>query len=105
MSDLKVKVLATLDELLFTAKILLKNLAVSDWDNGDSAFEAISVMLLQLLEFYGPEHLAAQQLFPVMDRIQTRIRFRNYIGARLDAEYLIKALKEMRTLVENTTEP
>jgi|SRR5579871_885003 len=102
MSDLKDKALASLDELLSTGEILRKKLHVSDKDNGDGATEAISVMLMQLLHFYGPTHPAAKQLFPAMDRIKARIDQANYVGALSDVEYLIESLKEIREIVEKS---
>jgi hypothetical protein len=104
MSDLKDKALASLDELLSTGEILLKNLYASDKDNGDSAMEAISVMLMQLLDFYGPTHPVAKQLFPAMDVIKSRIDHGNYVGAIWDVENFIKSLKEIRKIVEKTKE-
>ena len=100
MSDLKDNALASLDELLATGEILLKNLYVSDKDNGDSAMEAISVMLMQLFDFYGPTSPTAQQLFPAMDVIKSRIDRGNYVGAIWDVENFIKSLKEIRKIVE-----
>ena len=101
MTELKNKILASLDELLSTGEVLLKNINAADKDNGDGAMEAITVMGMQFLSSFGHEHPAAAQLFPAMDAIKSRIDAANYVGAIWETENLIKALKEIRGLVEN----
>ena len=101
MTDLKGTILASLDELLSTGEVLLKNIKIADKDSGDGAMEAITVMGMQLLSSFGHEHPAAAQLFPAMDAIKSRIDAANYVGAIWETENLIKALKEIRGLVEN----
>ena len=101
MTDLKDKILASLDELLRTGQVLLNNIKTADKDNGDGAMEAITVMGMQLLSSFGHEHPAAAQLFPAMDAIKSRIDAANYVGAIWETENHIKALKDIRGLVEN----
>lgn len=98
---MKDKALASLDDLLVTGRILLENLKGADKDNGDGAAEAISVMLMQLVNAYGPHHQVTQHLFPALNTIRARIDGTNYVGAIWDAESLIESLKEIRRLVES----
>ena len=62
--------LAALQELATTTDILIK--ALSDNDS-DKAHEAISVLLMQGMDFFGQESTAMQQFFPVGDAIKSYI--------------------------------
>ncbi len=62
--------LAALQELATTTDILIK--ALSDNDS-DKAHEAISVLLMQGMDFFGPKSTAMQQFFPVWDAIKSHI--------------------------------
>lgn len=57
-------------ELQSTTQILSEALRKGDFDK---AHEAISIMLMQGLHAYGPEHPAMQQFFPVWDAIKEHI--------------------------------
>ena len=100
MSDQKERALRSLDELISTGDILLKNLRASDKDNGDSAMEAISVMVMQLFNSFGSAHPVSKKLFPAMDVIKSRIDQANYVGALWDTENFIKSLREIREIAD-----
>jgi hypothetical protein len=87
------------DDVLETARILRAKLGASDTDNGDGAHEAITIMLHQMLGYFGVESVAAQQLFPAMDTIKRRIDSGNYVGAVWDTESLTRSLQEIRDMI------
>ncbi len=62
--------LTALNELAITTDILIKGLSDSDLDK---AHEAVSVMLMQGMDFFGPESTAMKQFFPVWDAIKSYI--------------------------------
>jgi len=94
------RLLAIFDDLLETARILHGKLLQAHQDNGDGAHEAISVMLMQTMNYFGADSPAFQQLFPAMEQVKRRIDTANYVGAIWAAEDLTKALREIRALIE-----
>ncbi len=96
--------IAAFDDLLETSRILRQKLGTSGADNGDGAHEAITIMLHQMIDYFGLESVAAQQLFPAMDTIKRRIDSGNYVEAICDTEYLTKSLQEIRDLINSQSE-
>lgn len=62
--------LNALHELAITTDILITSLSGNDLDK---AHEAISVLLMQGVHFFGAESAAMQQFFPVWDAIKNHI--------------------------------
>lgn len=70
MSDQKARTLAALGELSVTTDVLVQGLTSS---HGDRAHEAICVMLMQGMDFFGRDSVAMKQFFPVWDAIKSHI--------------------------------
>lgn len=62
--------LTTLQDLAITTDILIKGLSDKDLDK---AHEAVSILLMQGMDFFGAESPAMQQFFPVWDSIKSHI--------------------------------
>jgi hypothetical protein len=95
----KASLLNSFDQLIMTGEILLTNLYDDSDVTGDKPMEAISVMLIQLARDFGNQNVIMQQLFPAMELIKKRIDDKNFVGAIWDTKDLIKALKEIRSLI------
>jgi hypothetical protein len=70
VSDQQQDMLQALEALQNTTDILLGSLAASD---GDKSHEAISVMMMQGIDYFGADSPAMQQFFPVWDAIKSHI--------------------------------
>jgi len=70
--------LVALNDLDKTTNILIEALLNYDLDK---AHEAISIMLMQGMNYWGPDNPALQQCFPVWDAIKKHIDTSNVIGA------------------------
>ena len=76
--------LAALEELRKTTSILLS--ALNSFDR-DKAHEAITIMLMQGMDFFGPKSTAMQQFFPVWDAIKvSRRQIRSHTRCRTDRD-------------------
>jgi hypothetical protein len=95
----KASLLKSFDDLVMTGEILLTHLYDDSDDSGDKPMEAISVMLIQLVRDFGNQKVIMQQLLPAMELIKNRIDGKNFVGAIWDTKDLIKALKEIRSLI------
>ena len=95
----KAALLNSFDDLVATSEILLAHLCDDSDETGDKPMEAISVMLIQLARDFGNQKIIMQQLLPAMDLIKNRIDDKNFVGAIWDTKELIKALKEIRSLI------
>lgn len=94
-------ILKNFDELINTAEILLTYLCDGSDNSGDKPMESITVMLLQLLDFFGNNRVTMEQIFPKMELIKNRINDKNYVGAIWDTKDLINSLREIRGLIAN----
>lgn len=88
-----------LNELQNTTEVLRDSLANSDLDK---AHEAISVMLMQGMDFFGPEHPAMKQFFPVWDMIKRHIDAGNIHEASGQTSTWGRQLGEIIELVRNS---
>jgi K+/H+ antiporter YhaU regulatory subunit KhtT len=91
--------LNALNELQITTDILLEALSRNDLDK---SHEAISVMLMQGMDFFGPEHPAMQQFFPVWDAIKQHIDSGNVERAVGQTNTWKKQLQEVVEIVKNS---
>jgi hypothetical protein len=87
---------AVIDSLLETISILSTALAKGD---DDEAHEAVSVLLMQCMSTYGPDHPVMQQFFPVMDVIKTRIDSMELEAALRQTKLLERQLHEVKNVV------
>jgi len=62
--------LTALQDLAITTDILIKGLSDNDLDK---AHEAVSILLMQGMDFFGAQSTAMQQFFPVWDAIKRHI--------------------------------
>jgi hypothetical protein len=90
----------------------LREISISLWylvdaliarDN-DKAFEAISVTLLQTMEFYGPDDIAAKEFFPVYEVIKDRIDAGDLDGALRQTRRLLKQIDEVFSIIAQQTQ-
>ena len=95
----KETLLKSFDELIMTGDVLLTRLSDDSDESGDRAMESISVMLVQLAGAFGNQNAVLRQLLPAMELIKNRIDDKNFVGAIWDTKDLIKALKEIRSLI------
>jgi hypothetical protein len=93
---LKEKALAAIEDFIATNDILIRKLSDND---EDGAYEAISVMLMQVFQIYGPESAVMRQLFPVMGIIEKFVSSSNLKAALAQTLIFEKQLHEIRTLI------
>lgn len=90
---------AVIDACIETVDILIEHLSEAD---EDQAHEAISVMLLQVMVFDGPDSAVMQLLFPVLDRLQRLIGCSNFAEALEQSTLFKTQLQEVRHLVSES---
>ena len=90
--------LAALQDLSRTTDILLKSLAASD---DDKAHEAISVMLMQGMNYFGAHSPVMKQFFPVWDAIKSHIDRSDMPRALRQAQTWRTQLNEVMVIVQN----
>ena len=98
MNDHQLRMIASLEEINATTEVLIKALDSNDLDK---SHEAISIMLLQGMDFFGPQSPAMQQFFPVWDRIRAYIDSQDLLLARGQTEIWHSQLKEIIAIVRN----
>ena len=90
--------LFALNDLDKTTDRLIEALQNSDTDK---AHEAISIMLMQGMDHFGPDHIAMQQFFPVWNIIKGHIDGQNIVGALFQTETWQSQLHEIIVIVSN----
>jgi hypothetical protein len=85
-----------IDDLLETVGILSKALKSK---NDDKAHEAVSVLLMQCMTTYGPDHPIMKQFFPVMDVIKQRIDSMELDAALRQTKLFEGQLQEVKKIV------
>lgn len=78
MKNENAKVLDALQDLGMTSKILSRYLLAGD---SDKAHEAVTILLMQGIDHFGPDSSAMQQFFPVFESIKNRIDQHDLIRA------------------------
>jgi len=74
------------------------NAALESADH-EKAHEAVSVLLMQCMTVYGPEHPVFQQLFPALDTIEKRIANSELKFALRQSRLFKDQLEEVKTIV------
>ena len=87
---------AALDSLSETLLILSQKLTEADEDD---SHEALSILLMQGLELFGPESVLMQQLFPALDAIKNQLDTSDYGTAMYQTDRLWEQLDQVRALV------
>ena len=87
---------AVIGACIETVDILIEHLSEAD---EDQAHEAISVLLLQVMVFDGPDSAVMQLLFPVLDRLQRLIACSNFADALKQSTLFKTQLQEVRHLL------
>lgn len=81
-----------------TTDILLTSLISEDMDK---SHEAVSVLLLQAMNIFGPDHTVFQQCFPVWDAIKLHIDANNQERALSQARTWKKQLDEVKAIISS----
>ena len=85
-----------IENLLNTMGILV-NALISE--NNEKSHEAISVLLLQVIDIYGTDSLIYQQYFPVIDAIKNQIDAFNYSAALNQSQVFSRQLNEVKNII------
>jgi len=96
MNEQQKQALSALDIQLETMGVLIPALERQD---DDKAHEAVTILLTQALDLYGPEHPVFQQFFPVMDTIEKRISSHDLEGALRQARLFLGQLHEVKEII------
>lgn len=99
MSSQQEQACAAIDMLLDTVGILSSALESKDDNN---AHEAVTILLMQCMTTYGPEHPVMQQFFPVLDTIKRRIDAMELDAAQRQSQIFAEQLREVKDLVLGT---
>ncbi len=97
MTDPQQTMLAALRDLAQSTEVLTRSLDDHDLEK---AHEAISVLLMQGLTYFGPESPAMQQFFPVWDAIKNHIDHRDVLRASEQVQVWDRQLHEVISIVE-----
>ena len=97
MSGQNENMVNALKELGTTSGILVEALRRND---SEKAHEAVTVLLMQGMELFGPTSVAMQQFFPVFDSIKTRIDAGNLVGALSQTEVFQAQLQEILEMIQ-----
>lgn len=96
MNEKNEDIVNALTELRSTSEILVVALKGNDIDK---AHEAVSILLMQGIGFFGPKSVVMQQFFPVFDTIKTRIDTNNLAGALGQTELFQVQLKAILAMI------
>jgi hypothetical protein len=82
-----------IDILIETTEILHSALEAR---NGDKAFEAVTILLMQIVEFFGFVEGTFEIMFPFLEQLKEKIESENYRDAESDAFALLAKFKAIR---------
>ena len=82
-----------LDMLIETTEILHSALEARD---RDKAFEAVTILLMQIVEFFGFVEGTFEIMFPFLEQLKEKIESENYRDAESDAFALLAKFKAIR---------
>lgn len=94
----KEEMLTALRDLSITTDVLINGLAADDLDKGH---EAVSVLLMQGMNYFGPKSSAMQQFFPAWDAIKNHIDRGDGPRAAGQARLWKTQLEELISIVTN----
>ena len=82
-----------IDILVETTEILHSALEARD---RDKAFEAVTILLMQIVEFFGFVEGTFEIMFPFLEQLKEKIESENYRAAESDAIALLAKFKAIR---------
>lgn len=94
----KEEMLTALRDLSITTDVLVNGLAAGNLDKGR---EAVSVLLMQGMNYFGPKSTVMQQFFPVWDAIKDHIDRSDGPRAMGQARLWKTQLEEVIAIVAN----
>ena len=81
-----------IDILIETAEILHSAIQVQD---GDKAFEAVTILLMQIVEFFGFVEGTFEIMFPFLEQLKEKIEAGNFPAAQGDAFTLLTKFRSI----------
>lgn len=82
-----------IDILIETTEILCAAVQAKD---GDKAFEAVTILLMQVFEFFGFVEGTFEIMFPFLEQLKGKIETGDYVGAESDAIALLTKFRALR---------
>jgi hypothetical protein len=82
-----------IDILIETTEILHSALESRD---GDKAFEAVTILLMQIVEFFGFVEGTFEIMFPFLEQLKEKIEAEDYEGGEGDALALLTKFRAIR---------
>jgi len=82
-----------IDILIETTEILYTAIQAED---KDKAFEAVTILLMQIFEFFGFVEGTFEIMFPFLEQLKEKIETENYRAAESDAFALLTKFRAVR---------
>ena len=82
-----------IDILIETTEILHSAIQAED---RDKAFEAVTILLMQIVEFFGFVEGTFEIMFPFLEQLKEKIESENYRAAESDAFALLTKFRAIR---------
>ena len=82
-----------IDMLIETTEILHSAIQAED---KDKAFEAVTILLMQIFEFFGFVEGTFEIMFPFLEQLKDKIEAENYRDAERDAFALLTKFRAVR---------
>ena len=82
-----------IDILIETTEILYTAIQAED---KDKAFEAVTILLMQIFEFFGFVEGTFEIMFPFLEQLKDKIEAENYRDAECDAFALLTKFRTIR---------
>jgi hypothetical protein len=82
-----------IDILIETTEILHSAIRSAD---RDKAFEAVTILLMQIFEFFGSVEGTFEIMFPFLEQLKEKIETENYRDAERDAFALLTKFRAIR---------
>ena len=82
-----------IDVLIKTTEILHSAIQAED---KDKAFEAVTILLMQIFEFFGFVEGTIEIMFPFLEQLKDKIEAENYRDAERDAFALLTKFRTIR---------
>ena len=82
-----------IDVLIKTTEILHSAIQAED---KDKAFEAVTILLMQIFEFFGFVEGTIEIMFPFLEQLKDKIEAENYRDAERDAFALLTKFRAVR---------
>jgi len=84
-----------LDELLYTLGVLGKALRAKDTDK---AFEAVTVLLMEFTEFFGPDSSIFAKTFPFLEKLKEHIEKKQFEDAHILTDALLANIRQAKAI-------